>query len=148
MLYTESFLPPILSQLLRLSFACHCLMFSPVNSSTCCPRLLPGYLSPKLLKIYASLSLAPWSGRFLDLTTASEILALTKPHIYEYSRFGLFLRSKARRCYAATSSIPGVLSMEYTIGVKLRLRSRQVWRSLYFFSSSAVSRDFVDVWRR
>ena len=54
----------------------------------------------------------------MDLTIAGDILALTKPHISEYSRFGLLLSSKARRLYAATASVLGIASAKYTIGVK------------------------------
>ena len=83
-----------------------------------------------------------------DLMTASDILALTKPHISEYSCFRLFLRSEAKRCCAATASIPGTTSADYTIGLKVCLCSRQGWRYLSLFSFYAVSRAFTYVWCR
>ena len=57
-------------------------------------------------------------------------------------------RKKERRIYAATGTVPGIVSAEYTIGVKSGLRLRQVWRYLYFFSFFAVARDFAEVWHR
>ena len=81
----------------------------------------------------------------LDLTIDSDIQALTKMHIYEYYRFGLLLSIKARRHCAATASVPVIPSVEYTIGVKEILCSRQGWRYFYFFSFSTISRAFEDV---
>ena len=52
----------------------------------------------------------------MDLIIDSEILALTKPHIYKYSCFRLLLIRKARRRYATTASVPVIPSVEYTIG--------------------------------
>ena len=68
--------------------------------------------------MYATLSLEPQRRRVLDLTIASDILALIKPHIYKYSRFSLLLSIKARCCCAAKDSVPVILSVEFTIGVK------------------------------
>ena len=56
----------------------------------------------------------------------SDIRALTKPHISEYSFFRLLLNSEDRRRCSATASVLGIPSAEYTIGVKERLLSRQV----------------------
>ena len=81
----------------------------------------------------------------LDLTITSDILTLTKPHISKYSRFRLLLIRKAIHCCAATASATVIPSVEYTIGVKERLYSKQGWRYLSFFSFSAVARAFVDV---
>ena len=80
----------------------------------------------------------------LDLTIASDIRALKKPYISKYSHVSLFLIREARHCCAATASVPGIPSVEYTIGVKERLRSRQGWRYLSFFYFSAVARAFAD----
>ena len=98
-----------------------------------------------LCRMYASLYLAPWRRRVLDLTIASETRSLMKPLIYKYLRFRLLLISKARRCCAATASVLVIPSAEYTIGVKEFLRSRQGWRYLSFLSFSAVARAFADV---
>ena len=84
----------------------------------------------------------------MDLTTASDIRSLTKPQISKYYRFSLLLRSEARRCCAAMASVMGISSVEYIVGVKVLLRSRHVWRYLYYLSFSAIVRAFVDVWRR
>ena len=73
----------------------------------------------------------------LDLTIASDILALTKPHISQYSCFSFLLTIEAGRRCATTASIPGIQSVQYTVGVKERLRSRQGQRYLSFFSFSA-----------
>ena len=58
-----------------------------------------------LCRMYASLSLLPRRKRVLNLTIASDIRALMKPHIPEYYRFSLLLSSKAIRRYANTASI-------------------------------------------
>ena len=81
----------------------------------------------------------------MDLTIASDIRTLTKPHISEYSLFRLLLSIKARNFCGTESYVPVILSMEYTIGVKERRHSRQGWRYFYFFSFSAVPRDFTYV---
>ena len=80
-----------------------------------------------LWQIYASLSLAPRKRRMLDLTINSDIRAITKPHIYEYSCFSLLLSSEARHCCATMVFVMGIPSVEYTIGVKERLLSRKGW---------------------
>ena len=82
--------------------------------------------------MHISLSMAPHSRRVLGITIASVILALTNPHIPKYSRFSLLLISKVRCHCAATASVLGIPSPEYTIGVKERLRSRQDWRYFSF----------------
>ena len=46
------------------------------------------------------------------------------------------------------ASVMGISSVEYIVGVKVLLRSRHVWRYLYYLSFSAIVRAFVDVWRR
>ena len=106
------------------------------------------YAISGLWKIYVSLSLVPQRRRVLDLTTASDILDLTKPHIYEYSRFRLLLRIKAKRLCVTTTPIPGMMSVDYTIWVKIRLHSWQGWRYLSLFSFSTVSRSFIGVCHR
>ena len=70
------------------------------------------------VNIYISLYLALWRRRVLDLTIASVILSLIKPHISEYSHFNLLISSKARRHCAATTSVQGIPSTQYTIGEK------------------------------
>ena len=57
----------------------------------------------------------------LYITTASDILSLTKPHISKYYCFRLLIGTKAKCCCAATSSAPGNNSMKYNIKVKVRL---------------------------
>ena len=105
------------------------------------------YARSGLWIIYTPLYLVPRRRRVLDLTTASDTLALTKQHISEYSRFRLLLKSEAKCRCTVTASVPIIYSTEYTIGVKVRLLSIQVWRYLSFFSFSAVTRAFTDVWR-
>ena len=61
----------------------------------------------------------------LELTIASDILALTKPHISEYSRFSLELSSATNLFCVVMESAPGIPSEEYTIRVKVRLLYRQ-----------------------
>ena len=73
----------------------------------------------------APLSQGPLGRRLFDLTIASDILALTKPHISEYPRFSLYLSSADNIFCAAKASSPGILSAEYTIGVKVLLQSRK-----------------------
>ena len=65
-----------------------------------------------------------------NLNITSRICALMKPHISEYSRFNLLISSKASGLCAATASVPGIPSVEYTIGVKELLRSRKRCRYL------------------
>ena len=60
-----------------------------------------------------------------DLIIASDFLALTKPHISEYSRFSLYLNCAANIFCADKASTTGILSAGYIIGVKVRLRYRQ-----------------------
>ena len=47
-----------------------------------------------------------------DLIIASDFLALTNPHISEYSRFSLYLSSEANLFCAARDSAPGIQSAE------------------------------------
>ena len=70
--------------------------------------------------MYAYFYLVTWRIRVLDLTFASDILSITKPHISEYSRFRLLLNSEARRLCAAMASVLVILSAEYTMGVRER----------------------------
>ena len=81
----------------------------------------------------------------LDLIIASDILALMKLHISEYSRFKLLLSREARRRCAATTPAPGIMSTDYTIGVKERPLFRKIWRYLSFLSFSAIAKAFTDV---
>ena len=90
-------------------------------------------------RMCASMYLTPWRRRVLDSTVSSDIQPLTKPHISEYSCFSLLLSSKDKCRCAATTSVIEIPSVEYTIGVKDRLRSIQGWRHLSFFSLSAVA---------
>ena len=48
----------------------------------------------------------------LDLTIASDILALTNPHISEYSCFSLYLSSVANLFCAEKASAPGIPSAD------------------------------------
>ena len=81
----------------------------------------------------------------LDITTVSDILYLTKLHISEYSRFRLLLRNKDKRLCTATAYTPVIMSVEYNIGVKVRLRSVQGCMYLSLFSFSTVSIYFTYV---
>ena len=133
LLHTKSLLPPILYRLLRLLFTSHHCLLSPVypSAASSSQLLIPVALYPLhgtisvitalyaisgLWRIYAPFStVVPGLRRVLDLMTASDILALTKPHIYEYSRFRLLLRIKAKRLCVTTTPIPGMMSVDYTI---------------------------------
>ena len=88
----------------------------------------------------ASLSQGPRRSRLLDLTIASDILALKKTHNSEYSHFILNLSSAANFFCADKASAPGTPSIYNTIGVKCRLRSRQDWRYRYFLYFSAFAK--------
>ena len=61
----------------------------------------------------------------LDLTIASDILAFTKPPISQYYRFRLQLSSEANIFCVDKATVPVILTVEYTSGVKVSLRSRQ-----------------------
>ena len=80
-----------------------------------------------------------------DLRTTSDILSLKKPHIYECSCFRLFLKSKSKRCCMEMASVPGILSKEYTIGVKVCLRSIQSWWYLSLFSFSVMAGAYTEI---
>ena len=68
-----------------------------------------------------------------------------KPRISKYSLFRILLSSEVKCQCAATASVLLIQYVEYTIGVKECLRSRQVWRYLSFFFFSAVARAFAEV---
>ena len=57
-----------------------------------------------------SLYQGPLRSRLLDLIITSDSLALTKPHIYEYSWFILNPSSAANLFFAIKSSAPGIPS--------------------------------------
>ena len=63
--------------------------------------------------------------RLLELTITSDILDLTNLYSSEYSCFSLKLIGAAKIFCAAKASAPGILSAEYTIVAKERLRYRQ-----------------------
>ena len=134
-LFHPSYTPiyPRRSFLLPPSFLSHSPNFRPAArlSSLCLSSLWGFYIlhgaisaitAPStrsgLWRMYASLYLAPQRRRVLDPTIASDIQASTKPHIHKFSHLSLLLRSEDRRCYASMASIPGITSVEYTIGVK------------------------------
>ena len=65
-----------------------------------------------LYQMNTFLSLAPRWRTVLDLTIASDIQALTKPHISKYSCFSLLLSNKARHHCATTASVLVIPSAE------------------------------------
>ena len=87
-------------------------IIAPSFSSGCCQMRAPFPRGPR-------------RSRLLDLTIASYILAHTKPHVSEYSRFSLYLSSASNLFCADKTSAPGIPCAEYTIGVKVLLHSRQ-----------------------
>ena len=84
----------------------------------------------------------------LNHTTASAILARTKPHISEYFLFSLKLWCKAIFLVEDQASFPGILSAQNNKGEKWCLCSRHSWRHLYFFYLSALARAFSGVMRK
>ena len=84
----------------------------------------------------------------LGPTIASDIRVQTKLHIYKYSCFNLLLRNEARHSFAATDSVLRMLYLEYNIGAKTCIRSRQGYRHLSFFYFSTIVRAFTDAWHR
>ena len=94
-------------------------------------------------RINAALFQVPQRIRMLDLTFANGILATTKLQISEYSCFFLKLISAANLLCSAKTSTSGILSTEYTTGLKVRLRSRKALRCFSFFYFSAFERAFL-----
>ena len=146
MLYAHSLLPPIQSILFRLSFTWTHRPLSSYPHHGASSAITAPYSISGLWWICTSLYLAPQRRRMLYLMTKSNILDLTKLHIFEYSYFSLLLRSESKRFCATTASVPVIPYVKYTLGVKLHLRSIQGWRYFSFFSFSAVVRALADIW--
>eukprot|EP00957_Ditylum_brightwellii_P158731 12081615-Ditylum_brightwellii.AAC.2 len=84
-----------------------------------------------------SWSLSTLRRRVLLRASASAILARTKLHISKYSLCQATANKEAILFSTASASSVGMPSAEYTIEVKVYLRSRQASKYFFFFCRSA-----------
>ena len=150
LLYSNAYFTPSIHKLLHIAPTCRCTPFYPIVPtahwlpiSLASGSLVNGLLSPA--KVLAVISLphlpdpvfsgctppCPWRLRgegYWISHIATDIRALTKPHVSKYYQFSLLISSGDRLCCAATAFVTRITPTEYTIGVKTCLQSRQGWR--------------------